>query len=239
MRCSFPPSLTDDQLSAALDGTAEPAVVEHIGQCAACAARLEHARQIEASLTQQLYRFDCQPPQRLGEYHMGLISGTEERAIMRHLEQCALCRAELEDLRVFMADEVMAPQRATPETQPPQPRIRLGEVLARLLPRAPAMALRGAAAGPLMLEAGNATIVIDVQRGPQATTIMGQLAAEDDERWIGALVELRQGDRLAATTTIDDLGSFTLQADPSQSAAIRITPEHGAAIVIESIDPSA
>lgn len=238
MWCRFPPPLTDDQITALLDNAAEPAVREHIQRCDGCAARLAQARRVEQTLF-GLRRFDCPPAQVLGDYHIGLITGSQERAIVRHLEQCALCTTELEELRVFLTQDVIQqqPVPAAPPAPRPAPRPRLGELVARLLPRTAGLALRGAAAGPIMAEAGNTTIMLDVQPvNGERVTIMGQIVADEYEQWIGALVELRQANVVQATTTVDDLGTFTLSQIRRAPLALRVTPEQGQAIVVEQVE---
>ena len=56
MLCSAPPPLTDDQLSAALDGEADQVVLDHLERCPSCTARLEQARRAERALAGRLYR---------------------------------------------------------------------------------------------------------------------------------------------------------------------------------------
>lgn len=245
MWCSFPPPLTDDQITAVLDDVAEPIVIEHIQQCEGCASRLAQARHVEQSLA-RVRRFDCPPAPELANYHLGLVSGSEERKIIRHIEQCALCTTELEDLRVFLSQDelpdqpVPSAQVVTPPATAPAPRPRFGELVARLVPRAAGLSLRGAAAGPIMAEASNTTLVIDVQPiTSEQVAIMGQVVAEDYEMWTGALVELRQHNQLQGTTTVDDLGSFTFAEIRAEPITLRVTPEHGPSIVLENVSLSA
>lgn len=246
MWCSFPPPLTDDQISAVLDGGADVAVQQHLDQCPGCAARLAQAQHIEYHLkTQlrgiQLQRPDCPPSQRLGEYHLGLVSQPNERTIMRHVEQCGYCQAELEELRIFLSPQpAPAPQRA------PQPRrvvgLRLGELVARLLPSVeartrPGLALRGgAAAGPIVAEAENTTIMLDVQPSADGSVLLlGQLIGDDAESWIGGLVELRQAGTLLLTAVVDDLCSFSCERIPPGQTSLRITAEHGRALLLDDV----
>lgn len=245
MWCSFPPPLTDDQISAVLDGEADVAVQQHLDLCPGCAARLAEAQQIEYYLKTQLrgtqfQRPDCPASQRLGEYHLGLVSQPDERTIMRHVEQCGYCQAELEELRIFLS-----PQPASAPQPAPQPRRfvgpRLGELVARLLPSAeartrPALALRGAAAGPIVAEAENTTIMLDLQPSADGSVLLlGQLIGDDAESWIGGLVELRQAGTLLLTTVVDDLCSFSCERIPPGQTSLRITAEHGRALLLDDV----
>src|SRR5688500_10323385 len=112
MECSSPPPLTEDQLSMALDDSAEPAVIEHLARCAGCSARLADARKAEQALQASLYRWDCPTPRQLADYHLARVGPDEDRAIARHLDHCARCHEEIEDLRLFLLAEQPSPQPA-------------------------------------------------------------------------------------------------------------------------------
>lgn len=235
MKCSLPPPLSDDELSAAIDLMADAATRHHLARCAGCAARLEQARQVDQALTRQLWRADCPSPQQLGDYHLGLMEPTAERPIIRHLEQCALCRTEIADLRLFL--EGTNPAVAPTATAPDRPaRPRLGELAARLLPRAPALALRGSQIGPFTAEADGVTVFLDVQAAADGQIMVnGQVIAKDQERWIGALAELRQAGGVQAVATLDDLGGFRCGPLAPGPTDVRITPEQGPAVTVPTI----
>ncbi len=230
MECSSPPPLTDDQLSAALDRAAAPDVIDHLASCASCAARLEAAQQAEQSMRSALYRWDCPTPQTIADYHLGRPSAEEQRAIVRHLETCARCSEELAELVLFMRDE--AALAAPAEPSPARRRASRGWSLARLLPRVPALALRGGAGAPLMFETDDGvTIFLELQpvAGGQIE-LRGQLVADDQDGWAGALAELRQSGILRATAAIDDLGTFRVAALPPQPTELRVTRADGRAL---------
>ena len=232
MECSSPPPLTDDQLSAALDQVAAPDVIDHLAGCASCAARLQSAQHAEQSLRSALYRWDCPPPQVLADYHLGRPSAEEQRAIIRHLETCVRCGEEMAELVLFMRDEL--PVAAPAEPPPVRRSATRGWSLARLLPRAPALALRGGTGAPLMFETDDgATIFLEI--GPLAggqTELRGQLVADDQDGWTGALAELRQSGILRATAVIDDLGTFRVAALPTQPTELRATCADGRALLL-------
>jgi hypothetical protein len=237
MQCSEPPPLTDDQLSAALDGEPAPDVRAHLASCAACAARLEQARQAENGLRAVLHRWDCPPSQQLADYHIGRLAVEEERAVLRHLAVCASCKQEIEELRLFLLEgadaAVLTP--TPPVTQP----ARRGPLIAQLLPRAAMPALRGGG-GPIQAQADGVTIFLDIQAaGAGQVAIQGQLVADEQDRWVGALVELRQGGTLRATAAIDDLGMFGVGPIPAQLAELRLFPQRGRAVALPDLDLSA
>ena len=236
MECSSPPPLTDDQLSAALDQAAAPDVIGHLASCASCAVRLDAARQAEQSLRSAMYRWDCPTPQTLADYHIGRPSAEEQRAIMRHLETCARCSEELAELVLFMRDE--APPAAPAELSPARRTVSRGWSLARLLPRAPAPALRGGASAPLMFEADDGvTIFLEIQpAGDGQAELRGQLVADDQDDWVGALVELRQSGELRATAAIDDLGTFHVAALPMHPTELRVARADGRALLLPEFE---
>ena len=236
MECSSPPPLTDDQLSAALDQAATPDVIDHLANCASCAARLDAARRAEQSLRSALYRWDCPTPQTLADYHVGRASADQQRAIIRHLETCARCSEEMAELVLFMRDEVPLAAPAAPiAVRRPASR---GWTLAGLLPRAAAPALRGSAGGPLMFETNDGvTIFLELQPVADGQVeLRGQLVDDDQDGWAGALVELRQAGMLRATAAIDDLGTFGVAALPAQPSELRISRADGRALLLPEFE---
>jgi anti-sigma factor RsiW len=235
MRCSDPPPLTKDQITAALDGETDPSTDDHLARCEGCAARLAQAQQIERTLKAGLQRWDCPTPQQLGDYHLGLVGQDGARAITRHLEHCVRCSDEIEELRMFLTADA---SRRRPAPRPPaRPRpLWPTELIAHLLPRAPALAVRGTS-GPIKAEADGVTIFLDVQPATGGRVMLtGQVVADGQERWVGALVELRQAGKLCATAALDDLGSFSagpLNAEPTE---LRVTPQRGPALVLPDIE---
>jgi hypothetical protein len=238
----MPPPLTDDQISDALDGLADADVHAHLDSCPACAARLVEARRLEVRLHADLRRWDCPPPQLLADYHLGRVDAEQDRALIRHLTGCASCRAEVEELRMFLLDDEpqpgAVPTFATrqPAAPAPQRRTALGPLIASLLPRAAASVLRGAAPTSVQAEAGDATILLDIQSSGGQAIVQGQVVAEDQERWTGALIELRQSGALRATAPVDDLGTFTLGPLPIAIVELRLSPPGGRMVVIPDVD---
>ena len=184
-----------------------------------------------------LRRWDCPDPQRLGDYMLALLPQADERVVLRHLEQCALCTTELAELRSFVAEDaaVGVPIGPPSRREPSAPRWR--ERLARLLPRTPALALRGAGGGPLMAEADGVTLVLDVQPAAAGfADVLGQVVADDQDGWTGALVELRVAGALHTTAVVDDLGGFSYSSVPLGTAELRVTTAQGESVVIRDLE---
>ena len=243
MPCNNPPPLSDETISAILDGDTTPETEAHLQQCGDCAARLVEARQWEHAIAGQLHRWDCPSPQELGDYHLGSVTQARQRSIAAHLDVCVRCSAEIEDLRVFVADEVAAPIRSTETTTgQSQPRGRLRAMVAQLLPRTPGFAgaaLRGSGDGPMIAQCSAATIVLEAQQLEQQTVrLTGQIADEagEQERWDGALVEVRQDNVLIAVAFVDDLGGFNYGPLGKGTTGLSITAADGTWIVVEDLD---
>ena len=140
------------------------------------------------------------------------------------------------ELVLFMRDE--APIAAPAEPSPARRPVSRGWSLARLLPRVPALALRGAAGAPLMFETDNGvTIFLEIQpAGDGNAELRGQLVADDQDGWAGALIELRQAGTLGATAVIDDMGTFRVGALPTQPTELRITRADGRALLLPEFE---
>ncbi len=206
MSCTNPPPLTEDEITAALDGEAEFSVQQHLALCPDCTARLTRARQIEQKLRVKLHRWNCPTPQELGNYYFKQSSHDEE--ITEHLKLCVRCSDELAELQRFLEIEITEFVKVPPEIKPKRMRPFLGERIAQLLPKTAALAVRGVDKGPLVAQAGDITIFLAVESTAQGTLLTGQLAAPDQQLWFGAIVEIMQSDTLQAAVVVDEWGSF-------------------------------
>lgn len=227
-----PHTPNDEQLSQIVDGVA-PGNVGDVALDASAQARLQAWQQWNDQMQHQLLRWDCPPSQQLADYHWGDVNQATARTIARHLEVCALCSDEIETLRVFLATD--AAQPAPPTVSPPSPsfRPRLREFVAAIVPRVPALAVRGDQHGPLVAEAGEITLVLDVQNGNDGNVaVLGQVAAPDPDRWTGALVEIRQNNVVRAVAETDDIGSFRCASVPQGASELRITAPDGVSVVL-------
>jgi hypothetical protein len=215
MQCTSPPELDERQLLASIDGEAEAQVAAHLAQCPYCRQRAEALARLQSGLSARLFRLACPTPLELGDYQLGLLSTGRAAAVAGHLRECRHCTGELEQLRDYLAD--LVPQ---PRTGP------LGEIkllIATLIggnkgeSQQPGgfglnhanAALRGDAQGPILLEAEGLLITLDIQpSGEGQARLLGQIAAQEQDLWTGARVELRRGEALEGTAVVDDLGAF-------------------------------
>jgi hypothetical protein len=97
--------------------------------------------------------------------------------------------------------------------------------------------MRGAGPAPIVAEADGLTLFLQVQpTTDRRVAITGQLVADDQERWAGALVELRSSGALQATTALDALGGWSSGPLAAGVAELRITREDGAVVVLPEFE---
>ena len=243
--------LSDEQISAVLDGTADAALVEAVKRHPELAAQVEMARNFEVALRSVLHRWDCPSLDGDRDQHVGSLvrpgcqprlgdcadrfAAPERMGVARHLELCVRCRDELALLTNFLDDEHAAssvPDRLPePAMLPP----RWHEV--RMQPSAPAdsEAWRGAhEATSYVLEAQGLTLFIEHDEQSPRSQLNGQLVTEDPSaqgHWRGALAELRHDGNIV-TTQLDELGEFTFDTiQESELLSLRITNESGLTVV--------
>ena len=232
MNCISPPELSDRQLLEFLDGEADPKTTHHLGICQYCRNKADALARLQNGLTTRLYRITCPSPLELGEYHLRILSPPQILVIAQHVRECPHCEAEVAQLENFLTD-------LTPNRKPGLPEI-VRVLVARLMGgsgegAAPMPALRGVQKGPIILEAEGVVITLDVEPGPDGqVSILGQVAADEQDQWTNALVELQQADRQPITTSLDDLGAFRFEAVRPGAAQIMITSTEG--VVIQSPD---
>jgi anti-sigma factor RsiW len=226
MQCVSPPELNDSQLLAYLDSAADAAVARHLTDCPACRQRARQLARLLGRITVSLYRLDCPASVELGEYQLGLLGRPQATAIAAHLAECPHCRAEVAQLRSYLADIA--------QTEEPNIVERAKVLIARLVSGAstPGPALTPALAGlrggdaPLVYEAGDIQITLTVEASEQAParqTLFGLLIGAE---LAGARVQLRQGAQLIGETTIDAAGNFVLtNVDTSSYELVISGPE--------------
>jgi len=164
---------------------------------------------IDAKITKILYRITCPDSIELGEYHLGILPTARRRQISQHLADCPHCIRELAQLDNFMDDVGADLDYGVVE------RIRIW--VAQKLPSweggmgdMPVFALRGEDQGPLMYEAGEAQLTLEIQDDPQRPgkkSLIGLVLGVDTTAW---QVHLWQKDKLLDAVPVDELGNFML-----------------------------
>ncbi len=232
MNCISPPELSDRQLLEFLDGEAEPETTHHLGICQYCHNKADTLARLQSGLTTRLYRITCPSPFELGEYHLRILPSPQMLVMAQHVRECPHCESEVAQLENFLKD-------LTPDVKPGLPTI-IGVLVARLISgngegAALTPALRGEQKGPIILEADGVVITLDVEPGSdKQVSILGQVAADEQDQWTNALVELHQTNIPPITTSLDDLGAFRFEAVRPGATQIMITSTEG--VVIQSSD---
>ena len=229
MKCITSPALDDTQIISYVEGEADDVIVTHIKECSYCTERASQMTLFQNRMRARLYRSACPTSIELGDFHLGLLTDPEKMVIAQHVRQCPHCRHEIAELEVFLAE---------PDVQPDL--LDTAKVLfARLVGGSgstPAFgALRGESKGPIMFEADGVVITLDVQPGSNShVSILGQLAADDQDQWTGAKVELQQAGAPQQTASVDDLGAFRFE--PVQTGSIKFSITSLGGVVIQSPD---
>jgi hypothetical protein len=238
MKCSTPPPLTDEEISAALEGEIDAQTQLHLDNCTYCAARLVAAQQFERTLNQQLYRLNCPMPDELGDYIAGFLDESRRQKIAQHLLTCSLCQAEETHLRVFLNSPQ---QEQRPITSKPglSPQRRFVSPL-RLQPASEAAMTRGGLRGrpqeiELVAEAEDATVFLEIKNEGAGSRITGQVIAKDDISWAGALLELRQGDQIQAAVILQDDSEIICENVPPGEYELRMTGPEGQQLLLETL----
>ena len=233
MKCISSPALDDVQIMRYVEGEGDDAVESHIRECPYCREKATTWTQLQNRLQKQLYRASCPSPMELGEYHLRLLPSPQALVIAQHVRECPLCRREMAELEDFLAD---------PDAQPGL--FGAVKVLVARLINQPEMghagvALRGEERGTLIFEADGVVITLDIQPGAKGDlSILGQLAAGDQDHWNGAVVELQQAETLL-TSPMDDLGAFNFGALHPGSMQLTITSSQGTVVKVPDIDINA
>lgn len=229
IECSIPPPLSDDQLSALIDGATTDDLARHLAGCAFCAGRLSAARRLEATLRARLSRWDCPAPADLAAYTLAQLTPAEAEAAEQHLLTCPACAEEAAAIRSFLAGPA-----ELPPLPPPQPPLR--PLIARPALPASTQALRGAGRAPLIVEAGDTTVILEVRaESAGQVALIGQIVAEDQAAWEGALVEARQAGAARAVAVVDADGGFSFALPAGPAATLWITAPAAAPILIEAV----
>lgn len=165
---------------------------------------------IDDSLKAALYRITCPDSATLGNFHLGLLPEDAATKISTHLTNCPHCTQEVEQLEAFLAETAVSLEPSTVE------RIKIW--IAKRLPTGgqtgnllgtPAFAMRGGDTGPLMYEAGDAQLSLEVQDDPEhpgRKSVLGLVLGIETE---AVEVKLLKHVVVETAVTLDELGNFT------------------------------
>lgn len=231
--CVLPPALDDTQLLAYLD---EPQISQetahHIEICQHCRLRAENLKRYQKRLTTELYRITCPSPMELGEYHLRTLTAPQRLVVAQHVRECPHCMQEISRLDEFLREFI-----------PRGPILNAAKVfIGRLVSGGTqsgfqdSPALRGAAKPLPIFETEGVVISLDLQQGLHGEiSILGQMAADDQDQWTGATVELKQTFLTPLYSSIDDLGAFKFDNVDPGSLQMIITSLDGTVIQTEAV----
>lgn len=190
----------------------------HLSHCPGCQTRAHELQSLQRALTGSLFRADCPSALELGEYQMGLLPAGQSVMIARHVSLCPHCAQEIATLQHFMAQGEPAARPSVLDTA----RTRLQVVVAELVSGArgafapPALApafagLRGGDDDPLIYEAGDVQLSIEVQgdgEHPGHLAIFGLITGLEEGQT--AQIELWRDQQRLAGAAVDAIGNFAL-----------------------------
>jgi hypothetical protein len=233
MKCITSPALDDTQIVSYIEGEADDGVVAHIRECLFCSERANQWSLLQNRLRKQLYRITCPTPMELGDYHLGLLPDPQKLIVAQHVRECPSCRREIAILEDFLAEPLIEASLVGKAKM----------LIARLVggntgdPAPGFAALRGEARGPLTFEADGVVITLDVQTDVNGqASILGQLAADDQDQWTGARLELQRADLPQLTASLDDLGAFRFEDVHPGAIQITIRSLYGIQVQIPNIN---
>jgi len=231
MQCITSPALDDTQIVSYIEGEADDEIVAHIKKCPYCADRANRLTLFQNRLRTRFYRSTCPSSMELGDYYLGLLSPSRELVVAQHVRECPLCSRDVAELQEYLTEPDPRPGMLEP-----------AKVLIARLAGGPSgqpaySALRGESKGPLVFEADGVVITLDIQPRPNGQiSILGQVAAEDQDQWTGAEAQLIQPDISELRSTLDDLGAFSFEDVRPGSAQLKITSPNGVEVQVPNIE---
>lgn len=236
MDCISPPEPEDRLLMAFLDGETDPELMVHLQRCPSCRARVEALAREQKHLITRLFRSTCPSATELGEYHFHLLPPERMLMISQHLRDCPYCARELNQMEEFIGNLTPGQDRSLLQ----QTKLLVAHLVGRQGESGvgqPSFALRGVDQGPTIFEADGVVVVVDLQSTNNGSVnILGQVAADGQEQWTGAKVNLLQTNGMQKTAVLDDLGAFRFEEAPSGPVQITIISPHGIEVRIPKID---
>jgi hypothetical protein len=235
MNCISPPEPEDMLLMAFLDGEADQKLTLHLQQCPYCRERVASLARERNILTSRLYRVSCPSATELGEYHLRMLAPAQMLVISQHLRECPHCTREINQLKEFLSD--LAP--GLTDSLLGQTKLLIAQLVGERggagVGGETSFALRGEGKGPLTFDADGVVIVLDLQPAEDGkVNILGQVAADDQDQWTEARVELRHNNELQSSAIVDDLGAFRFDGIMAGLKELRISSKDGSLVVVSS-----
>jgi hypothetical protein len=179
----------------------------------------------EDKLSAALYRATCPDSIELGEYYLGILGKDRSDLVRLHLAECPHCTLELTQLESFAGETALDLEPTMAE--------RVKVWIAQFVPEVadsdpgiePALALRGDDQGPLVYEAGEAQLTIEIQDDPDELgrrTLLGLVMGVEPE---DIQVHLYLDGERVVSAEVDELGNFIISdLSPGHYEMILATP---------------
>lgn len=203
MKCITSPALDDIQIISYVEGEADDKTIAHIKKCPYCAERANTLTLFQKRMRARLYRSTCPSSMELGDYHMGLMSASQELVIAQHVRGCPQCRRDITELEKFLSVPDVQSDLAGKAKLLFAQLVGSGE--------APTFgALRGTDGEPFIFQADNVRIVIDIQDDVEQMglkTLVGLVTGLETNEFT---IQVSQGEQMIATTSVDEIGNFII-----------------------------
>lgn len=200
--------IQEGDLLAYLDGSASPAVNDHVANCAICAIKATELQKSRAILRAAFFRRHCPSTDDLASYQAKELPYKQMQAVKMHLADCQLCRSELVELAAVLdapLEQGWLDKLAEAGRQ---------ILTAVLLPQSsqPALAIRGAPRKEHIYQAGNYQISLTILVPPVNEglwQIEGRVTLEGKPP-AKMLIQLRQDNQVITEDALDEFGYFEL-----------------------------
>ena len=206
-QCINPDEIRPGDLSAYVDGEAEPRVAGHVRRCAFCAGRAAAYRRMNAALVVALDRAACPAAETLGNFCLNALPAGQKLVVAKHLAECARCAAELPAFdRPASTDDWLAGLKGLTA-------VLKGVLVAAPIPFRPQAAARGDVARQRYYQADGINISIGYRsETDRRGVLIGVILAPAASAVAGLRVELFRGDEAVAAQVVDSLGHFVFEA---------------------------
>ena len=196
--------------------------------------------QMELKLKKTLFRWDCPHPDLIGDYYLGYISKENKETVKKHIKSCLHCQEELKMLKQYLRPDLNELFTKTKNTIAESIESVLSKVNHKLnevisTDTKPVLALRGSDSTNTMstytikLDQETVQVFIGKEIIDDQYILKAQFGIKEEMeyKFINALVEIWQNDKLQTTALIDDLCSFTCQVSDLSASIIRVTNKTG------------
>lgn len=229
----IPPPLSDDELSAILDGIFDDQVQIHLENCESCTARLDKMQKLEKTLQQRLNRFECPSSVQLGEFYLQMLKADEIQRIAQHVEGCPRCQNEISTLIHFLDDSQESPRKKAEIIRVPANYwiVESIETVGNLALRT----LRGSNESHSHdVKVNTANFYLETSVTDQKLHLTGQVI-DSDVNWIGAVAEIWQNDLPQHICILDEMCEFKAELNRPDPVTLYITTTTEITVLIKKI----